>query len=170
MAFNNSGTLSPYGAPVLRSGIIANSVAAIVNQSLKTASGFLALGTTGALVFGHIVEIGTSKGMPMNSTGVAGAEFGSYLGAFTVASDNQTVAMVRATCDVSKNTLYSALNDDTTASALLLGYMMDIADAVTLDSSTASESATMQYNGWGADPLSATRSIVNIYESKVFGV
>ena len=111
MSFTPHGTLTPQGAPVLRRGIITNSVVTTVEDSVKNASGFVALGTTGALVFGHVKSISTSKEVGVNTTGVAGAEIGSYVGTFTAAADNQTVAMVTADCDISKHTLYSAEED-----------------------------------------------------------
>lgn len=164
--------MNPHGAPVLRSNILANSITVTVNDSVKAASGFLALGTTGALVFGHVVAIATNKDLGLNTTGVAGAEVGSFVGTFGTASDNQTVAMVRAKCDISKMSLYSAEEDAaiaTTTGSNLLGYTQDLADEDTLDESTAA-TTTGQYMGWGVDPLNSAQAIVNIYESQVFGV
>lgn len=172
MAFTQHGTLQSNGAPVLRKEIVANSVALVVEDSVKLASGFVALGTAGALVFGHVLGIATSKDVGPNTTGVAGAEMGSYVGAFTMASDNQTVAKVVAECDISKFTLYSAETSaaiGTTTGSNLAGYRMDLSDEDTLDESTAA-TTTAQYNTWGVDPDNSARAIVNIYESQVFGV
>ena len=108
MAFTPNGTLNPHGAPVLRAQVITNSITVTENDSVKLASGFVALGTTGALVFGHVVSINTNYGVGLNSTGIAGAAFGSFAGAYLTASNNQTVAQVRAVCNLSKETLYSA--------------------------------------------------------------
>lgn len=172
MAFSNAGTLTPFGAPVERSQILANSITVTVLDSVKAASGFIALGTTGALVFGHVTAISTNKGVGLNTTGAAGAEMGSFINAFTTASDNQTVAKVLAICDVSKATLYSAEEDaaiGTTTGSNLLGYTQDIADEDTLDESTA-VATTGQYMGHGVDPRNSAQAIVNIFESQVFGV
>lgn len=172
MAFINRGTLQSNGAPVLLSRILANSITVVVNDSVKLASGFIDLGTTGALVFGHVVGIGTEKGMPLNTTGVAGAEVGSFVGTYLTASDNQTVAKAKAICDISKFTLWSAEEDvaiATTTGSNLAGYTQDIADKDTLDESTAA-TTTGQYMGHGVDPLNSAQAIVNIYESQVFGV
>jgi len=172
MAFKISGTLNPHGAPVLRREILANSITTVVNDSVKFASGFVALGTAGALVLGHVVSIGTNKGVGLNTTGAAGAEIGSFVNSYLTASDNQTVGKVRAEIDISKFTLYSAEVDaaiGTTTGSDLAGYRMDLVDEDTLDESTA-VTTTAQYGTWGVDPLDSSRALVNIYESQVFGV
>lgn len=172
MAFSNNGTLAPWGAPVKVFRTLANSITVTINDSMKTASGFAALGTTGALVLGHVQGIGTAKGMPVSSTGVAGADFGSFINTFLTASDNQTVAQVKAELDVSKFTLYSAEVDatiGTTTGSNLPGYTQDIVDEDTLDESTAA-TTTGQYMGHGVDPYNTAQAIVNIFESQVFGV
>lgn len=172
MALTPIGTLSPFGGPVLRSNILANSITVTVNDSVKAASGFLALGTTGALVFGHVTSIVTNKGVGLNTTGVAGAEMGSFVNAYLTASDNQTVGFVKAMCDISKETLYSAEEDaaiGTTTGSNLLGYTQDLTDEDTLDESTA-VTTTGQYMGWGVDPNNSANAVVNIFESQVFGV
>lgn len=172
MSINAIGTLSPFGAPVLRSNILANSITVTESDSVKVASGFVTLGTTGVLVFGHVSSIVTNKGVGLNTTGAAGAAMGSFVGAYLTASDNQTVGMVRATCDVSKETLYSAEEDaaiGTTTGSNLLGYTQDLADEDTLDESTA-VTTTGQYMGWGVDPNNSAKAVVNIFESMVFGV
>lgn len=172
MAITPIGTLSPFGGPVLRSYILANSITVTESDSVKAASGFLALGTTGALVFGHATSIVTDKGVGLLTTGAAGAAMGSFVGTYTTASDNQTVAKVRATCDVSKETLYSAEESaaiGTTTGSNLLGYTQDLSDEDTLSESSAA-TTTGQYMGWGVDPNNSAQAVVNIYESQVFGV
>lgn len=171
-AFQPNGSLMPFGGPVLRTGIIANSVVMTHLASTKMVSGFVALGTTGVLVFGHTVEIETALGVGPNTSGAAGAALGSYLGTYTVASDNQTVAKIVAKTDVSKFTLYSAALDaaaGTTTGSNLQGYTMDLADSTQLSESSAL-TTTNQYTSWGLDPVNSARVIVNIYESVVFGV
>lgn len=172
MAFTLYGTLSSHGAPVLRSEIVANSVALVTMDSVKVASGFVALGTAGALVLGHVHGISTNKGVGLNTTGVAGAEVGSFVGAFTMASDNQTVANVRAIVDISKHTLYSGTPDatiGTTTGSNLLGYHTDIADEDDIDEDTAA-TGTAQYTILGLDAKNSARGVYNIYESQIFGV
>ena len=172
MAFSKYGTLDPNGAPILRKQIVTNSVALVVSDSVTLASGFIALGTAGTIVFGHVYGIVKDSGVGLTVSGVAGAAEGSYYGAFTMASDNQTVAKNRAECDISKLTLYSAEVDatiGTTTGSDLAGYRMDLIDEDTLDESTAA-TTTAQYGTWGLDATNSARAVVNIYESQVFGV
>jgi hypothetical protein len=171
MAFKQIGSLATNSAPVLRKSIITNSVVSTVLDSVKTASGFLALGTTGALVLGHIMSHVRKDGVGLESTGVSGSASGSYVGTWTAASDNQTVGMVSALVDISKFTLYSVSLDaaaGTTTGSNLDGYNLDIATEKTLDESTAT-TGSAQYHGWGLDPNNTAQVIVNILESSVFG-
>lgn len=172
MAFIPRGTLSTNAAPVLRSVTLANSITVTEQDSMKLASGFATLGTTGVLVLGHVVGLVTKEGVGLETSGVAGAATGSFAGAFLTASDNQTVGFVKAMVDISKYSLYSAEEDATigsTTGSNLAGYFQDIVDEDTLDESTAATTAA-QYFGWGVDPLNSAQAIVNIYESVVFGV
>ncbi len=172
MAFKQFGSLDPQGAPILRKEIITNSVVSTVGQSVKLASGFVALGTAGVLVAGHIVAHKTDKGVGLNTTGVAGADIGSYVYTFTAASDNQTVAKVKAELDISKNTIYTVTPDatiGTTTGSNLSGYKTDIADKDTTDEDTAA-ATTCQYDILGVDPGKSTNHLVHIYESLYFGV
>lgn len=172
MAFFKAGSLSPYGAPILRRAIITNSVVTDVMDSVRLASGFAALGTTGSLVFGHVMSHSSQNGVGLLTTGVAGAEIGSYVASFTAAANNQTVGRVTVDVDIAKETLYSADLDaaiGTTAASAQNGSKIDIVNEITLDESTAAAAAA-QYNMWGADAEAPTRAIVNIYESQVFGV
>ena len=105
------GSLNPHGAPVLRREILTNSITTTELDSVKLASGFIALGTTGALVFGHVTAISDSHQVGVQSTGIAGAAMGSFVGTYLTASDNQTVGFVTAVCDISKATLYSMTPD-----------------------------------------------------------
>lgn len=172
MAFKTAGTLNPHGAPILRRAVIANSITTTQLDSIKLASGFAALGTTGALVFGHLVAHKDADSVGLSTTGAAGAEIGSYVNTFLTASNNQTVALVTAECDISTNTLYSAEVDatiGTTTGSNLAGYNMDIVDEDTLDESTAT-TGTAQYNSFGVDPENTAQALVHILESQVFGV
>jgi hypothetical protein len=158
------------GGPILQARILANSITVTEMDSLKIASGFAALGTTGALVFGHVQGIRTDGGVGLETSGAAGAQTGSFVGTFLTTSDNQTVAKVRATCDISKFTIYSAEEDatiGTTTGSNLAGYTQDLADEDTLDESTA-VTTTGQYMGHGVDPNNTAQAVVNIYESQVF--
>jgi hypothetical protein len=172
MAFKQIGSLTPHGAPVLRQAVITNSVVSTILDSLKVASGFAALGTAGDAVFGHLMSHVRDEGVGVETSGATGAESGSYVGTYTAASDNQTVGMAKAVCDISKFTLYSAEVDaaiGTTTGSDLLGYNMDLVDEDTLDESTAT-TGTAQYHNWGVDANDSTKAVVNIKESSVFGV
>lgn len=172
MAFKQIGSLNPHGAPVLKRMILANTITSTLIDSTKMASGFNALGTAGALVFGHLLAHCTINGMGLQTTGVAGALAGTYAGTYATASDNQTVAKVKGDFDVSKFTLYSAEESaaiGSTTGSNLAGYTQDLTDEDTLDETTA-VTTTGQYMGWGVDPNTAANAVVNIFESQVFGV
>lgn len=166
------GSLDPHGAPVIRKGTIANSITIAELDSVKFASGFVALGTTGALVLGHVLSLSNSRGTGLLTTGVAGAETGSFVGTYLTASDNQTVGFVKADVDISKTSLYSMTPDvaiATTTGSNLPGYFVDLADEDQTDESTAT-TTTCQYAIHGVDPEDSANHIVSIYESQVFGV
>jgi len=172
MAFKQKGSLFPQGAPVLRSEILKNSITVTVMDSVKQVSGFTELGTGGALVFGHVFSHVTRDGVGLETSGATGAETGSYVGTFATASNNQTVGKVKAMCDISKFTLYSAEIDaasGTTTGSNLAGYNFDLIDEDTLDEST-SATTTAQYHSHGVDSTVTDHVIVNILESSVFGV
>lgn len=169
MAFKRTGTLNPHGAPVKISKVIKNSITVTEMDSVKLSGGVVALGTTGALVFGHVLAIGTENGVGLETTGATGAETGSYINTFTTASNNETVGFVKAEIDISKQTLYSAEVDatiGTTTGSNLSGYFMDLVDEDTLDESTAAATVA-QYATHGVDKVSTGRAVVNIYESQV---
>lgn len=170
MAFTAIGSLVPYGGPVLRSETLANSITVTVADSVKWSSGFVALGTAGASVLGHVTGIRTNKGVGVNSTGAAGAALGSFVGTYLTASDNQTVGFVKAEIDVSQFTVYSAELDATIATTTgsnLPGYRMDLADEDTLDEDTA-VTTTAQYATLGVSPSNSAQAAVYIFESQIF--
>lgn len=172
MAFAVYGCLGEQsGAPVLRSEILTNSITVTEHDAVRLASGFIALGTAGTSVYGHVVGIRTDKGVGLETDGSTGAETGSFVGTFTAASNNQTVGKVRAEVDVSKNTIYSAEADaalGTTTGSNLAGFFMDLVDEDTLDESTAATTAA-QYATHGSNPEDTTKALVNIFESQIFG-
>jgi len=170
MAFTTVGTLRPFGGPVLRKEILANSITVTVEDSVKVASGFVALGTAGAVVFGHVVGISTDKGVGLNTTGATGAAMGSFVNTFATASDNQTVAKVRGEIDISIETLRSSELSATiagTAGSNLLGYYLDLTDEDTLDETSAT-TGTAQYFNFGVDPANSARIITTVHESGIF--
>lgn len=171
MSFKKVGSYDSHGAPVLRKEVITNSVVTTVADSVKLASGFIALGTAAALVYGHVTAHIDGDGVGLLTTGVAGAEVGSYVNAFTAAAANQTVNKVSVQVDVSKNSIYSVVPDvaiGTTTGSNLAGYKTDLVSAVATDESSA-VTTTAQYNIVGVDPENVANQLVNIYESQVFG-
>lgn len=172
MAFKQVGSVGDENAPILRKAILANSITSTEGDSLIASSGFAALGTATTLILGHLVAHATELGVGLNTTGVAGAAMGSYVGTYLTASDNQTVGKVKAVIDISKETLYSADPDaaiGTTTGSNLLGYHTDIADEDNTDENTAA-TTTAQYFIWGVDPNDSGNQVVSVYESVVFGV
>jgi len=172
MAFKAVGSLNPHGAPVLRSQIISASLTLVEGDSVQLTSGFIAAGTAAALVFGHVTAFCTNSGVGLNTTGVAGAEMGSFVGTYLTSSTNTTVAKVKAVCDISKFSLYDGEESATigsTTGSNLAGYSQDLTDKDTLNEGSAL-TTTGQYMGWGASPDTSTQARVNIFESQVFGV
>jgi len=162
------GSLGRYGGPLLVDRIIKNSVAIAVGDSVKTASGFAALGTTGARVLGHVESL-------VGNDGLTPVKDGTYLGnigeVLTVESDNQTDKKIRARIDVDTASLYSAELDaaaGTTTGSNLAGKNFDLADEDTLDESTVVET-TAQYYSHGLNINDTAKVVVNILESEVFG-
>lgn len=168
MAFKVSGSLNPHGAPVLRKYTVGNSVTITEQDSLKLSSGYVALGTAGALVLGHVDGIFTKDGVGVTSNG-AGANFTNT---YVTASDNTTVLQIAVLVDISKHTIRSADPDATIATTTgsnLAGYFTDITDEDSTDEDTAA-TTTAQYAIHGVDPLDSGNQLVTIYESVVFGV
>ena len=166
--FQKIGSLGRFGGPVLVDRVITNSAVIAIGDSVKTASGFAALGTAGARVLGHVVAVVGQDGLNPVDDGSFNGNLGT---AFTAASDNQTVAQVKAVVDVAQDALYVAELDaaaGTTTGSDLAGYNMDLADEDTLDESTAAET-TAQYYSHGLDRVQTDKAVVNILESEVFG-
>lgn len=166
--FKKIGSIAGYNAPLLVDRVLTNSITVAVMDSVKTASGFAALGTTGARVLGHVESI-------IGQDGLTPVKDGTYLGNFAstyaVAANNQTVAQVRARIDVSQSSLYSAELDaaaGTTTGSNLAGKTFDIVDEDSLDESSVLET-TGQYYSHGLDRNLTTQVVVNVLESEVFG-
>lgn len=171
--FIKTGSLVPFGGPILRREILANSITVTQMDAVRVdTDGFLALGTAGTSVFGHVISVGTNLGVGLNTTGVAGAEMGSFVGTFLTASDNETVAKVRAEVDISQFTLYSGSAaagtfGTTTAGSGELGAKFDLSDEDDLNE-TSIVVTTAQYVSWGLNPDGTNTVIVNIFEHQFF--
>lgn len=173
MAITKFGSLVPYGGPVIRREILASSITVTVSDSVTVdTSGFIALGTAGTTVFGHVMQIGTNKGVGLETTGIAGAETGSFVGTFLTASDNEAVGKVRGEIDASQMTLYAAdpatgIFGTTTGGSEELGTYFNLTNEESIDETTVSD-ATQQYFSWGLHPAVSNQIVVNIFESQVF--
>lgn len=174
MSFIKYGSLLQIGGPILRKEIIANSVVTTALDSVKldtgNGNGFLALGTAGESVFGHVMGIATNLDVGVSSSGATGAELGSFVGTYTAASDNETVAKVRGEVDISQFTLYNADVDaalGTTTGSDQAGYAIDLIDEDDLDESSTL-ATILQYNIMEVTPGDTGNVIVNILQSHVF--
>lgn len=162
------GSLGRYGGPILLDRILTNSITVAIADSVKTTASFAALGTTGARVLGHVESLIGQDGLTPVKDGTLLQNLGAT---YAVASNNQTVAQVRARIDVDQSALYSAEVDaalGTTAGSSFAGKTFDLVDEDTLDESTVAET-TAQYYSHGVDRNKTTQLMVNILESEVFG-
>jgi len=162
------GSLGNYGGPLLVDRILTNSITVAIADSVKTTAGFLALGTAGARVLGHVESL-------IGQDGLSPVKDGTFLGnlaaTYAVAANNQTVAQVRARVDIDVNSLYSAETSaalGTTAGSNLAGKNFDLIDEDTLNEASVVET-TAQYYSHGIDRAKTTQLVVNILESEVFG-
>jgi len=166
--FKKIGSLADFNGPVLVDRILTNSITVAVMDSVKTASGFAALGTAGARVLGHVESlVGTDGLTPVKD----GSYLGNFASTYAVASNNQTVAQVRARVDVSQNSLYSAelsAAAGTTTGSNLAGKTFDLTDKDTLNEASVLET-TAQYYSHGLDRRNTAQVEVNILESEIFG-
>lgn len=161
------GSLGSTVGPILIDRVLTDSLAVAVGYSVKTVSGFLAVGSAGARVLGHVAAlVGPDSLTPVKD--------GTYLGnpgeVFTASATNETVEEIRAQIDICVNSLYSAELDataGTTTGSDLAGYLMDLIDKDTLDESSAVET-TAQYYSHGLDRNNTAQVVVNIKESEVF--
>lgn len=179
--FKKIGSIAEFNGPVLVDRVLKNSITVAVMDSVKTASGFVLLGTTGARVLGHVESIVGQDGLtPVKD----GTYLGNFASTYATASDNQTVAQIRARVDVSTYSLYSAELDaaaGTTTGSNLGGVYFNIVDEDTLDESTVVESlfsltegtpnvvSVMQYYSLGLDRNKTTQVVAKITNSEVFG-
>lgn len=163
-----TGTLGQPGGPLLVERILTNSVAFAIGDSVRTASGFLALGTAGSRVLGHVEAFVGQDGLtPVKD----GTFLGNFGGVFTATSNNQTVAQVKARVDIDQKSLYSASLSapaGTTAGSNTAGRNFDLTDEDTLNEASVVET-TAQYYSHGLDRNREVNLVVNILESEVFG-
>ena len=172
MAFKLHGTLKPNegrqivgGVTVPQKTIIVNSGVMQLGDKVEWSSGFV---QTGAGSTAATPPIGICVGVA-DKNGVFVAPNSGTTDTFTVASDNQTVAMKYAIIDVSTDTLYTVPLDataGTTAGSNLPGYVFDalVSDGAQIDESTVTAVTTADkgFFSWGVDPNDSDNVIVNI--------
>lgn len=170
MAFTKVGTLTPFGAPVLRSAVIANSTTLTIADMISVNAGGFIIDSSGTstVILGNLVSIETNKGVGLPTTGLAGATMGSFINAYTTASNNQTIGLVSAIFDLSRSSLYTNPTDGvlgTTTGSNLLSYYMNLASgsATTISETSATLTrGTSQFLNWGLLPGSTTLIVVNL--------
>lgn len=179
------GSLGRFGGPLLIDRIIGNSITVAINDSVRTASGFLALGTAGSRVLGHVESFIGQDGLTPVKDGTLLQNPGAT---FVSAANNQTVAQVRVRVDAAKDALYSADLDaavgttSTAGGSGVAGKNFALINEDTLDEDTFSEVlfaltegtpntvAFRQYASHGVDRNDSTNIIVNVLYSEVFGI
>lgn len=162
--FKPKNTLEQKETKVLKRFTIANSQVLTVGDAVQLTSGFVVPGGTTGAILGIVVDIINDNGTPMITDGTTGAALGSYRGTYTAASDNQTVAKVKAIVNLSTEAMYSVnldANPGTTSGSNLVGAQFNLADEDVLDESTVSTPGT-QFKSFGVDPDDSTRVIVKI--------
>lgn len=159
--------------------IIANSTTLTVGDAVKTnTSGFLAVATAAAPLLGIVIGFKTSSDTPLTPSAYAKGttailpETESY----AAASDNQTVAKVKAIVACDPSAKYSAKVNgtiNTTVSSAQPGARIDVdsansnADRVLETTATRTASTAANFYDWGTDPDDSTRLIVSIAQSEL---
>ena len=156
------------------SKIIANSEVLKPGEAVRLASGFVVTCPAGSSIWGVVQSIVGKNGEMLRTNGGSG-DFNPE-GDYTAASDNQTVAQVKAMVLVGKDSAYSVTADDTLATTTgsnLAGYLMDhTSGGLVLDESTAATSSA-QWISEGLDPetngslvTGTGKVVVRIYEDQ----
>lgn len=141
--------------------LIKNSAVITIGDVVRSyVAGYGEVAVAARPVLGVVVGVVDKNGLPVDP------DAGS-LDTYTVASDNQTVAMKRMQVITSKDAVFSASQDGTvgaTNDSELRGCTMDLVNEHTLDESTALRNASGQFYCLGADPEDATRILCSIME------
>ncbi len=153
------------GGRILVEQTIADSKTITLGDAVKLASGKIDLAGAGGAVYGIVSGLRKADGSPLTENG-AGGDFNDT---YTTGSSNTVVAVV----DISKDSLYSVVADDTlgtTTGSDLAGYNFDVVAASdTLDESTAAATTAQFFSqGVDADGEAPSNSVlVTIHESQV---
>lgn len=176
MAFKYATGLRGNAGPVLREVVIDNSDDIQIGDAVKVYNAGNAEKATAARpIFGIVHQVVDKFGLGLAPEKVTKATQGSATinaagDTVTVASDNETVDLIAAVCDVSQETIYSGAQDGTvgtTNSSDKVGASIDIIDESQLDESSAVRTGQAQMYGWGTDPNDTTRILCSILESEL---
>lgn len=154
------------GRELVSDWVLTDSATFTVGDAVElNSSGLLALAGAGAVFVGVIEGFKKADGSPVTDNGAGG----DFVGTYTTPASNT----VKATIDVSINSIYSVTADatlGTTTGSDLAGYNMDmLAASDQLDESTA-VTTTAQWFSHGTDPDGSAASnsvLVSIQESQI---
>jgi hypothetical protein len=145
--------------------IIANSKTVTIGDAVELAAGLVDLcDSSSTAVLGVVVALVNVDGTPLTHNG-AGAGFTNT---FTTASDNATVAQVKAIVNTSKDAVYEVALDaakGTTTGSDVIGALFDFASETTLDESSVGAGGLMQVIGF--HPTSTTKVFAKINISAI---
>ena len=166
-------------SPVLVEVIIDNDDAISVGDMVKCYNAGNAEAATAAVpIFGVVHAIVDKYGIGIKPEKATMATVGDATvatgldGAVTVADDNETVDLIKAVVDISRESIYSGDvtgTIGTTNSSEKLGASINLADKENIDETTATRSGQAQLYGWGTDPDDTGNLLVSIMESERYG-
>lgn len=174
-----SGGLRGNSSPIIRTVVIDNSDVLRPFDAVQTRNGNLEAAVAGQAIFGIIIEIVDKNDLALSPERASlaqpgGATIGTQVPpAVTVLSTNETVDLVAAKVDMSRDSLFSAdanANPGTTSGSDKIGGWVDLSDQRTIGESTFTATITTgrTFCDWGVDLLDATNMIVSIHESEIF--
>jgi hypothetical protein len=163
MAFKFHKSLLGAGAPPLVRVIIDNSDTITLGDMVKVYNaGNAEVATAARPLFGPVHAVVDANGLqPTPDTGTVDT--------WTVASDNETVALKAVLADPSIHSIYSATvtgTINTTATSGKMGVSLDLDSEAAVLESSAARNAQGQLYSWGPDPADSTRLLVSIMESE----
>lgn len=167
-----------YGPEIIRDFIIDNSDTVQIGDAVKLRNGDLEVSAADGSFSGVVIDLVDKNG---NSIFGSIANVGSATvsgqpgsGSVAVASDNETVDLIRARIDMSPFTIYSATvtgTMNTTNASNKPGGWVDMDDEDSVDETTHNRTIGTggQLKNWGVDPDDSTRMLVSINEHEFFG-
>ena len=157
--FKAKNSLSQKDSKLIKKFVIANSAVLTKGDACSIdADGFLIPATASTVIAGIVNDIVNERGTPVVTNGGTG----SYMGTYTVASDNETVGKVMAQVNLSSEAVYSAELDaavGSTAGSDEISTKFDLVSASVIDESDVTGT---QFISLGLDPDNAARILVKI--------